>query len=214
MSYFTRIGSLLRQPALEREFDEEILFHLQTRTAQNRERGMTAEAAEAEARRRFGSVDGAKAGMRQARIAKPLALYEALYGGHAVHAAPGETVCVPIVAQDYKASAIVMGYIKASLRKIGTGFSVVTDELVETVRLSNGLEFRRFPPSPNALRGVAAPFFVLDEAAHLPREGNANAEPATLKRAWRDSVYQRNTPCSTLDAPDPARRRTPADGAA
>jgi TonB family protein len=74
MSYFTRIGSLFRQPALEREFDEEILFHLQARTAQNRERGMTAEAAEAEARRRFGSVDGAKAGMRQARIAKPLAL--------------------------------------------------------------------------------------------------------------------------------------------
>jgi len=28
------------------------------------------------------------------RIAKPLALYEALYGGHAAHAAPGETVCV------------------------------------------------------------------------------------------------------------------------
>ena len=74
MSYLTRIGSLFRQPALEREFDEEILFHLQTRTAQNRERGMAADVAEAEARRRFGSVDGAKAGMRQARIAKPLAL--------------------------------------------------------------------------------------------------------------------------------------------
>ena len=42
MSYFTRIGSLFRQPALEREFDEEILFHLQTRTAQNRDRGMAA----------------------------------------------------------------------------------------------------------------------------------------------------------------------------
>jgi hypothetical protein len=51
------------------------------------------------------------------RIAKPLALYEALYGGHA---APGETVCVPIVAQDYKASAIVMGYIRSD---VGPGYA-------------------------------------------------------------------------------------------
>jgi TonB family protein len=74
MSYFTRIGRLFRQPALEREFDEEILFHLQARTEQNRERGMSEEAAEADALRRFGSVDRAKAGMRRARIAKPMAI--------------------------------------------------------------------------------------------------------------------------------------------
>jgi TonB family protein len=71
MSYFTRVANLLRGPSLEREFNDEIRFHLEERLERNIARGMTHEAAEADARRRFGSIEHAKAGMRAARLARP-----------------------------------------------------------------------------------------------------------------------------------------------
>lgn len=74
MSYFSRVGNLFRRSALEREIDDEIEFHLLERTQRNVARGMPAAAAGAEARRQFGSVDRAKAGMRAARQASPWAL--------------------------------------------------------------------------------------------------------------------------------------------
>jgi protein TonB len=66
-----REGDLLRRPSLEREFDEEIRFHLQERVARNIARGMTKEDADADARRRFGSIEQVKAGMRVARLIRP-----------------------------------------------------------------------------------------------------------------------------------------------
>jgi len=122
-------------------------------------------------------VAGIRSG-KGSRIGAPLAIWEALYGQHAqgAHVAPGETIAIPIVAQDFKASAIMAGFIRAGLKRIGTGFQIVTDELSETLRLSTGIEFRRYPPSPKALRGLAAPFWILDEAAHLPRVGAASSD--------------------------------------
>jgi TonB family protein len=71
MSYFTRVTNLLRGPSLERELDEEIRFHLEERLRRNIAGGMTPDAADAAARRRFGSVERAKAGMRAARLVRP-----------------------------------------------------------------------------------------------------------------------------------------------
>jgi TonB family protein len=74
MSYITRVANFFRQSSLEREFDEEIRGHLAERTARNLARGMPPDAAEAEARREFGSIERAKAGMRAARLASPWSL--------------------------------------------------------------------------------------------------------------------------------------------
>jgi TonB family protein len=74
MSYITRVANLFRQSSLDREFDEEIRWHLAERTARNLARGMPPDAAEAQARRQFGSIERAKAGMRAARLASPLSL--------------------------------------------------------------------------------------------------------------------------------------------
>jgi len=71
MSHFTRVANLLRGPSLEREFDDEIRFHLEERLRRNVAAGMTPEAAEGDAQRRFGSIERAKAGMRAARLARP-----------------------------------------------------------------------------------------------------------------------------------------------
>jgi TonB family protein len=74
MSYFTRVGNLFRPSALDRELDEEIECHLRERAEQNVARGMTPGGAAAEARRRFGSIERTKAGMRAARVASPLSI--------------------------------------------------------------------------------------------------------------------------------------------
>jgi hypothetical protein len=74
MSYFTRIVRLVHRPSLERELDDEIQFHMEERQRRNIALGMPAEAAEADAHRRFGSIERAKAGMRAARLARPAAV--------------------------------------------------------------------------------------------------------------------------------------------
>jgi len=68
MSSWTRVANLLRLGSLERDFDDEIGFHLEERIRRNIAGGMTPEAADAEARRQFGSVRRAKNGMRAARL--------------------------------------------------------------------------------------------------------------------------------------------------
>jgi len=70
MRALRRLRNLWRGRVLEREFDDEIAFHLETRIEANLRAGMTKTAAEEEARRHFGSVLRAREGMRQARVAE------------------------------------------------------------------------------------------------------------------------------------------------
>jgi TonB family protein len=69
MSALTRFVNLFRRTSLEREFDDEIRFHLEERTRRNAAAGMDRQDAAADAVDRFGSVERAKAGMRSARMA-------------------------------------------------------------------------------------------------------------------------------------------------
>jgi TonB family protein len=72
MSALTRFVNRFRPTSLEREFDDEIRFHLEERTRRNAAAGMSQRDAVADALDRFGSVDRAKAGMRSARmLARP-----------------------------------------------------------------------------------------------------------------------------------------------
>jgi TonB family protein len=68
MSYWSRFTNLFRRRSLERDLDDEIGFHFEERIRRGIASGMSPEAAEADARRRFGSVERAKAGMRAARL--------------------------------------------------------------------------------------------------------------------------------------------------
>lgn len=71
MPYLDRLANRFRGAARERDFDDEIRFHIEERTTRNIAGGMPQAEAEADARRRFGSVERAKAGMRAARLARP-----------------------------------------------------------------------------------------------------------------------------------------------
>jgi TonB family protein len=86
MSCFSRLLNVFRSEALERDLDEELQFHVQLRIEQNLRRGMTQEQAEVDAYARFGSLDRAKAGMRDARITRRLEAivrsFEQIEGAH------------------------------------------------------------------------------------------------------------------------------------
>ena len=61
-------------------------------------------------------VAGARSG-KDSRIAAPILLYEALFGGHEGHLAKGERGILPLVAQDAKATRIAFGYVKDYLTR-------------------------------------------------------------------------------------------------
>jgi putative ABC transport system permease protein len=68
MAWVRRFVNQFRQPALDGEFDEELRFHVEARTAANRRAGMNESEAAAEARRHLGSALRAREGMREARV--------------------------------------------------------------------------------------------------------------------------------------------------
>ena len=68
MGVRTRLANVFRVRTLEREFDDEIRFHLEQRAEQNVKLGMSPAEAEQDAFKRFGSVEQAKGGMRAARV--------------------------------------------------------------------------------------------------------------------------------------------------
>ena len=68
MRPLARLGNLWRRSRLEREFDEELQFHLDMRVERNLRRGMTDREAETEARRHMGSALRAREGMHEARV--------------------------------------------------------------------------------------------------------------------------------------------------
>jgi hypothetical protein len=60
MSWFNRFSNLFRRENVDEELDEELQFHLDARTRDNLNAGMNAEAAQHDARRRFGNATLAK----------------------------------------------------------------------------------------------------------------------------------------------------------
>ncbi len=62
-----RLRSLWRRPAVKREIDEELRFHLDQRTAENIAAGMAPEDAAREARRRFGNMQKVREQCRESR---------------------------------------------------------------------------------------------------------------------------------------------------
>lgn len=64
-------------------------------------------------------ISGARSG-KDSRIACPIAIYEALLGGHDKRLAKGEVAIIPLVAQDKTAAQIAFGYIKDYLTESPT----------------------------------------------------------------------------------------------
>lgn len=69
MSWLDRVSNLFRRNQVDEELDEELRFHLEARTRANLNAGMNAEAAQLDAKRRFGNATLAKERAHEMNIA-------------------------------------------------------------------------------------------------------------------------------------------------
>lgn len=119
---------------------------------------------------------GARGG-KDSRIACPVVLYEAVYGGHERHLSKGERGVVPLVAQDTRATAIARNYLADYI----TGSSLLSsmldgDPVAQEIRLTNKMSIMCFPSTKSSLRGWSIPAAVLDELAFWRLEGAADSD--------------------------------------
>ena len=120
-------------------------------------------------------LSGARGG-KDSRIAAPIVVYEAVFGGHDRRASRGERPVIPLVAQDARASKIAFSYIRDYFEKSPMLSSMVEDTLASEIILRNGVTITCFPCTLRSLRGWSIPVGVMDEVAFFRLEGQANSD--------------------------------------
>ena len=137
--------------------------------------------------RPFGEVtviSGARGG-KDSRIAAPVVVYEAVFGGHERSLARGERGVVPLVAQDARAAKIAFGYIKDYFTRSSLLAPLVADVLASDIVLTNKITVSAFASTMKSLRGWSIPCAVLDELAFYRLEGASDSDveiQASLRR--------------------------------
>lgn len=120
-------------------------------------------------------IAGARAG-KDSRIAAPIVLYEALFGGHDQELQKGERGILPLIAQDARATRVAFSYI----RDYATGSPLIR-QLIEEEReaelwLTNGMRVVSFACTAKSIRGWSIPSGVMDEVAFFRLEAGAAAD--------------------------------------
>jgi hypothetical protein len=119
---------------------------------------------------------GARGG-KDSRIAAPIVLYEALFGGHETRAAKGESATIVLVAQDARAAGVAFGYIAGYLQQSPVLSQMLHgDPLTSSLTLTNGITVMCFPCTLRSMRGFSIPVAVLDEVAFFRLEGQADSD--------------------------------------
>src|SRR5215831_14643252 len=129
-------------------------------------------------RQPFGEVTviaGARSG-KDSRIAAPIVVYEALFGGHEQHLARGERGVIPLVAQDQRATRIAFGYIRDYMTRSALLAPLIAEVLASEIVLTNSLTISCFPCTLRSLRGWSIPAGVMDELAFYRLEGQADSD--------------------------------------
>ena len=150
----------------------------------------------------FGEVTviaGARAG-KDSRIAAPVVLYEAIFGGHERHLGKGERAIIPIVAQDQRATRIAFGYVRDYLSHSPLLAGMVEDVPSTEISLNNRLTVSCFPCSLRSLRGWSIPAGVMDELGFYRLEGQADSDAevqASLRRGTLNFPMPRLVKIST-----------------
>lgn len=126
--------------------------------------------------RAFGEVvvvAGARSG-KDSRIAVPVLMYEALFGGHVV--SKGERPVYPLVAQDLRATRIAFTYLKEYLERSAILRQEIVAQRAAEIELRNGATISCFPCTVTSLRGWSIPCGVMDELGYWRLEGAADSD--------------------------------------
>jgi hypothetical protein len=130
-------------------------------------------------------IAGARAG-KDSRIAAPIAVYEALLGGHEERLSRGERGVIPLVASNARQARVAFHYVSDYLQVPGLRGEI--DDVLPgraEITLKNGLALSVFANIPAGVRGWSMPAAVLDELAFFRLEGKATSDvemQASLRR--------------------------------
>jgi hypothetical protein len=133
-------------------------------------------------------VAGARSG-KDSRIATPIAIYEALWGGHEQRLHRGEQGIIAIVAQDRDATGVAFNYIKGAV--LGSPYlrSMLAGEPLSTeLAFTNGIKVVTFPSSLRSLRAWSICVGICDELAFFKFEGGANSDAEIISSIRRGQV--------------------------
>lgn len=120
-------------------------------------------------------ISGSRSG-KDSRIAAPVLLFEAVFGGHEVHLHRGEVGVIPLVAQDQRGTRIAFTYLRDYLLGSPLLRSMVGEVLASEITLTNGLRIICFPCVAAALRGWSIPAAVMSEVAFYGQEAAVDSD--------------------------------------
>jgi hypothetical protein len=119
---------------------------------------------------------GARAG-KDSRIACPIASYEACFGPHEKHLAPGEHAVIPLVAPGSLGTRVAYSYIKSHFTDSRLLRDMLEAEpLQNEIKLRNRVNVMCFPSTKASLRGWSIPCGILDEIGFFRMEGAADSD--------------------------------------
>lgn len=143
---------------------------------------------------------GARAG-KDSRVGAPIAIFEAAFGGHERHLAPGERATVVLVAQDHRATKVALGYIRDGLERSPLLRAMVAEIRAQEIELATGVVVSCFPCTTSSLRGWSIPVAVLDEVGFWRLEGSSDSDVEVQASVRRGMVNFARTKLVKISTP-------------
>jgi hypothetical protein len=130
---------------------------------------------------------GARSG-KDAYIATPILLYEAVFGGAEAHLGKGERATAVLIAQDQKATRVAYGYCRDYVLGSGLLKTLVEDVREQELRLTNRTVIACFASSAKSVRGWSIPAGVMDELGFYRLEAGASTDAEVQTSIRRGGV--------------------------